>query len=297
MSVIVPRRLSTGRMQRVRVAHGGAGTSGPPSSLREEHETGDRNRAVRAGRPGHRARRHGGGAVEPAERAAAGTGPGLLPRVRRGGVRPVPAPGPAVRQHRAARGGGGAGLHPVRRRHAHRLAAVPGRGRRDRLARGRGHVRDRGGRRGDGGALPVRDRLAARAAARHGAVRPPTRRWCSRCWAGARSAGAPASCWRASPGPTTRSGIALLVGAARGAPARPGAAIGHIAVTFVLQMAVGAAMGIAGGWLLLEFMRRVPLPNEGLYALRTLARCPGHLRARRPWHTGRASWPSSRPAS
>ena len=35
-------------------------------------------------------------------------------------------------------------------------------------------------------------------------------------------------------------------------------------------MAVGVAIGIAGGWLLLEFMRRVPLPSEGLYALRVL---------------------------
>lgn len=65
-------------------------------------------------------------------------------------------------------------------------------------------------------------------------------------------------------------GIALLV-ALIGATGSAGSAIGHIAVTFALQMAVGAGIGLAGGWLLLEFMRRVPLPNEGLYALRTLA--------------------------
>jgi cell volume regulation protein A len=65
-------------------------------------------------------------------------------------------------------------------------------------------------------------------------------------------------------------GIALLV-ALIGATGSPAAAVGHIAVTFVLQMAVGAGIGIAGGWLLLEFMRRVPLPNEGLYSLRVLA--------------------------
>ena len=65
-------------------------------------------------------------------------------------------------------------------------------------------------------------------------------------------------------------GIALLI-ALLGANGSPAAVIGHIAVTFALQMAVGAGIGIAGGWLLLEFMRRVPLPNEGLYALRTLA--------------------------
>jgi cell volume regulation protein A len=65
-------------------------------------------------------------------------------------------------------------------------------------------------------------------------------------------------------------GIALLV-ALIGATGSPASAIGHIATTFVLQMAVGAGIGILGGRLLLEFMRRVPLPNEGLYSLRVLA--------------------------
>ena len=36
-------------------------------------------------------------------------------------------------------------------------------------------------------------------------------------------------------------------------------------------MGVGAAVGAAGGAALLWFMRRVPLPSEGLYPLRTLA--------------------------
>jgi cell volume regulation protein A len=40
---------------------------------------------------------------------------------------------------------------------------------------------------------------------------------------------------------------------------------------FVLQMGVGAAVGLIGGWALLWFTRRVPLPGEGLYPLRTLA--------------------------
>lgn len=40
---------------------------------------------------------------------------------------------------------------------------------------------------------------------------------------------------------------------------------------FALQMAVGAAVGVVGGRALLWFMRRVPLPGEGLYPLRTLA--------------------------
>jgi potassium/hydrogen antiporter len=65
-------------------------------------------------------------------------------------------------------------------------------------------------------------------------------------------------------------GIALLV-ALIGATGSPAAAIGHIAITFLLQMAVGAGIGIIGGRLLLEVMRRLPLPNEGLYSLRVLA--------------------------
>jgi cell volume regulation protein A len=40
---------------------------------------------------------------------------------------------------------------------------------------------------------------------------------------------------------------------------------------FLVQILVGAAIGIAGGLGLLWFVRRVPLPGEGLYPLRTLA--------------------------
>jgi cell volume regulation protein A len=40
---------------------------------------------------------------------------------------------------------------------------------------------------------------------------------------------------------------------------------------FLLQMTVGLAVGVAGGRALLWFTRRVPLPSEGLYPLRTLA--------------------------
>jgi cell volume regulation protein A len=47
--------------------------------------------------------------------------------------------------------------------------------------------------------------------------------------------------------------------------------IGTIALQFVLQMAVGAVIGLVGGRALLWFMRRVRLPSEGLYPLRTLA--------------------------
>ena len=47
------------------------------------------------------------------------------------------------------------------------------------------------------------------------------------------------------------------------------AAAGQVAGEFVLQMGIGAAVGVAGGRALLWFMRAVPLPSEGLYPLRT----------------------------
>ena len=65
-------------------------------------------------------------------------------------------------------------------------------------------------------------------------------------------------------------GIALLVALLAAAGTGAGAA-GQVTVVFLLQMAVGIVIGAAGGRLLLAFMRRVPLPSEGLYPLRVLA--------------------------
>jgi cell volume regulation protein A len=48
-------------------------------------------------------------------------------------------------------------------------------------------------------------------------------------------------------------------------------AFGQVSVQFALQLAVGATFGIAGGTALLWFIRRVALPSEGLYPVRTLA--------------------------
>ncbi|HET9081412.1 MAG TPA: cation:proton antiporter [Trebonia sp.] len=50
-----------------------------------------------------------------------------------------------------------------------------------------------------------------------------------------------------------------------------GSVIWHVVAEFALQMAVGVAVGAAGGFALLAFMRRVPLPSEGLYSPRVLA--------------------------
>ncbi len=48
-------------------------------------------------------------------------------------------------------------------------------------------------------------------------------------------------------------------------------AFGDVGVQFFLQMSIGAALGVAGGLALVWFSRRVPLPSEALYPLRTLA--------------------------
>ena len=66
-------------------------------------------------------------------------------------------------------------------------------------------------------------------------------------------------------------GIALMASLLTAGPALGLDAVGGIAGEFLLQLAVGAVVGVAGGALLVRFMRRVPLPSEGLYPLRVLA--------------------------
>jgi len=63
-------------------------------------------------------------------------------------------------------------------------------------------------------------------------------------------------------------GIALMASLI-GAGSVSLAAAGQVAGEFVLQMGIGAAVGVLGGRALLWFMRAVPLPAEGLYPLRT----------------------------
>jgi cell volume regulation protein A len=64
-------------------------------------------------------------------------------------------------------------------------------------------------------------------------------------------------------------GIALMASliAAGGLSA---GAFAEVGAEFAVQMTVGAVIGVAGGLALLWFTRRVPLPSEGLYPLRTL---------------------------
>lgn len=65
-------------------------------------------------------------------------------------------------------------------------------------------------------------------------------------------------------------GIALLVSILSAGTGGWSAALDGIGV-FALQMGIGGVVGLVGGRLLLAFIRRVSLPSEGLYPLRTLA--------------------------
>ena len=65
-------------------------------------------------------------------------------------------------------------------------------------------------------------------------------------------------------------GIALMASLVTAGGLRTGT-FAQVGWSFLLQMVVGAAVGVAGGRALLLFVRRVPLPSESLYSLRTLA--------------------------
>jgi potassium/hydrogen antiporter len=65
-------------------------------------------------------------------------------------------------------------------------------------------------------------------------------------------------------------GIALVIGMVEFATT-DGASGWSVVREFLLEMSVGLAVGIAGSAVLVVFMRRVRLPTEGLYPVRTLA--------------------------
>ena len=66
------------------------------------------------------------------------------------------------------------------------------------------------------------------------------------------------------------AGIALMIGILEFASSDGGSFWGVVG-TFLVQMSVGLAVGLAGAALLVVFVRRVQLPSQGLYPLRTLA--------------------------
>jgi len=65
-------------------------------------------------------------------------------------------------------------------------------------------------------------------------------------------------------------GIALMIGMLEFATT-DGGSLWAVVREFALQLSIGLAVGLAGTVLLVVFMRRVHLPSEGLYPLRTLA--------------------------
>ena len=65
-------------------------------------------------------------------------------------------------------------------------------------------------------------------------------------------------------------GIAVMIGMLELA-SRDDASFWIVVEEFTIEMAVGLAVGVVSAWGLLWVMRRVSLPNEGLYPLRTLA--------------------------
>ena len=65
-------------------------------------------------------------------------------------------------------------------------------------------------------------------------------------------------------------GIALMIGMIELAT-KDDASFWSVVEEFSIEMVVGLAIGLAGAALLVPIMRRVSLPNEGLYPLRTLA--------------------------
>lgn len=65
-------------------------------------------------------------------------------------------------------------------------------------------------------------------------------------------------------------GIALMVSLIAAGELSFGA-VGDIGAEFLLQMGVGAVVGVVGGRVLLWFIRAVALPSEGLYPLRAAA--------------------------
>jgi potassium/hydrogen antiporter len=65
-------------------------------------------------------------------------------------------------------------------------------------------------------------------------------------------------------------GIALMVALLGATGGGAHVVLGGVA-EFALQMLVGGVIGVAGGYALIVLMRRLPLPNEALYPIRTLA--------------------------
>ena len=258
-----------------------------------------RGSVVRPGRAGGCADSHRGGAVQPGQRAAADPRAGVLPDRRRGRV----GPGRGWAAWASARCSGSsrwrwwsscstaactsAGAGSARRPVPIAWIGVVG------------TLRHRGG------GSPWLAHLLSSASA--GGSRccsaprwpRPTRRWCSRCWAGARSPAAPAPLLEGESGANDPVGIAaawsaLLAAGTPAAGAPSATALGEFAAADGGRRRRRRARRVG---LLPVFMRRVPLPSGALYPLRTLAGALGDLRRWPRSPTAPGSWPCSSPAS
>ena len=85
-------------------------------------------------------------------------------------------------------------------------------------------------------------------------------------------AGASGTILQGESGANDPVGIALMA-SLLSAGELSGSSLASAAGQFVLQLVVGAVVGVLGGRLLLSFTERVPLPTGALYPVRTLAGC------------------------
>ncbi len=206
------------------------------------------------------------------------SGPRCRGHCRQGDPQPARAAGANCRRDRHGR----PDLHPVRRRDAHRRRTVPRSGAADHPGRRPGHVSD-----GGAAARPAAFgfNLGWFVAVLVATAVAPTDPAVVFSVLGQREiAGRSGTILEGESGANDPVGIALM-SSLIAAGALSAKAFGHVGVTFLLQMVIGALIGVIGGRALLWFMRRVSLPAEGLYALRTLAsaallyrRCDGRAR-------------------
>ena len=100
----------------------------------------------------------------------------------------------------------------------------------------------------------------------------PTPRRSSPCCAGCRCPGASPACSRPSPG-FNDAPVVILVDRPRGRSADPADAEGWftLALKAVVELGVGAAIGLAVGWLGGQFMRRAAAGSSGLFSIGVVA--------------------------
>ena len=100
-------------------------------------------------------------------------------------------------------------------------------------------------------------------------MRPPIRRSCSPCSAGARSGGRSGTILEGEAGVNDPAGIALMLGMIELAT-HDDASFLVVVREFVVEMSVGVVLGVLGAFVLMPVLRRVRLGSEGLYPVLAL---------------------------